>query len=623
MMNGHHHADKKCTSATCCSPSKIWKAIQTAIATDDKDGIVKLCQQDPDRTVQVKDVLLTSRLHNDASLYPPSHKHRVLQFDKSIRREATTLFGKSVTDLNALQVALFQEKEDMGLQVLTFLRQHAAQPSEIQSFVNHVWGQRNTSLHLACYYGMPRLVRLLLELGADPNAVNERQIKPIDCSKDPECRAAIENAMAAATVTVITPPQSPTVRKSPSPSAKALKRPGSPIESAMTLKSSKIRTTKPDTMTLMLKSGPMVTEPGTSLSPPVVASKGVDAETQTDRIAGPAIPSFLQQTLDPEALDCGKLVVVGQGGTFIPLGQAPDKPQGDLLDNSGTGQAPLSVALGQAPDKPGSVDQASDTSTGQVSLSVLAAQAPDNLASLAQEPSLCEQAPDLKEDTSCKDQGPTLLTEQASADCNEQGPPLVEQAHSIWRDQGPSLAEQVPSFGNDQGPPILVQASFTGSDQGNSLARQPPSIWSDQGPSLTDSICKEQGPPPLLDQVTDTRKLAPDTRSNPSDHVPDTSTVRKIASDDDQAWKQAPDGSPFLWTRRQASDGVPAGHLGTRHRPFHDPGEDARTTAVTPLHYLVIQTLLLAAAEHRSLFHGHPTRTTDYGLFGAQPVAVS
>ncbi|KAI7884659.1 hypothetical protein K492DRAFT_158061 [Lichtheimia hyalospora FSU 10163] len=187
---GHQHESKKCTSASCCSIHKIWKAIQNIIATGDKQAWKQL-SQDPDRIAHVKHALLSSRAHNDVSMYPASHKHKVLQFDKHLRAEATRYFGKAVTDLNALQVALFHRNEAMACSLVTFLRQYA-EPNELQSFLNHVWGERNTSLHLACFYGMPRLVRMLLDIGVSPDAVNARQLKPADCCKHPGCLASLK-----------------------------------------------------------------------------------------------------------------------------------------------------------------------------------------------------------------------------------------------------------------------------------------------------------------------------------------------------------------------------------------------------------------------------------------------
>ncbi|KAI7857214.1 hypothetical protein BDC45DRAFT_44158 [Circinella umbellata] len=195
IPRNHGGQHKKCNPTTCCSPSKIWRAIQTAIATDDKEGLT-LMFKSQERIPHIKNVLVKERNINDASALPPSHKHRVLQFDKTVRLNATKKFGKSVTDLNGLQVALFYGREDIACQLLHFLRQHAS-PAELNSFLGHVWGKGNSSLHLACFHGMPRLVQLLLEMGADPHVTNAYHFKPADCCKDPGCLAVLEKATVA------------------------------------------------------------------------------------------------------------------------------------------------------------------------------------------------------------------------------------------------------------------------------------------------------------------------------------------------------------------------------------------------------------------------------------------
>ncbi|ORZ18027.1 hypothetical protein BCR42DRAFT_244291 [Absidia repens] len=186
---GHHHAKKKCTSATCCSPSRIWKSIQQLIGENNKQDLIKLCQ-DPNKAVHVLRVLLTSRLTNDASLYPASNKHRVIQLvaDGStpgmsplqFRATVNATFGKTATDLNALQLALFHRNEGIACYLLQLIRQHASD-KDMGLFVNHLWGKRNGSLHLACFLGMPRVVQLLLEMGVSPDAVNGKLKTPLDC----------------------------------------------------------------------------------------------------------------------------------------------------------------------------------------------------------------------------------------------------------------------------------------------------------------------------------------------------------------------------------------------------------------------------------------------------------
>ncbi|KAI8339156.1 hypothetical protein BC941DRAFT_329064, partial [Chlamydoabsidia padenii] len=170
-----NHAKQKCTSATCCSPSRLWRSIQQLIGQNNKQDLIKLCQ-DPNRSTHVLQVLLSSRLTNDASLYPASHKHRVIQLPV----EAHATLGKPGTDLNALQLALFHRHEGIAFYLLRLIRQHATE-KERTLFVNHLWGTRNGSLHLACYLEMPRVVKLLLEMGVKPDATNGKLKVPLNC----------------------------------------------------------------------------------------------------------------------------------------------------------------------------------------------------------------------------------------------------------------------------------------------------------------------------------------------------------------------------------------------------------------------------------------------------------
>ena len=49
-------------------------------------------------------------------------------------------------------------------------------------------GDGRTALHEAASQGSEPLVRLLMEFGADPNAMTERNVKAIDCTRDPKLR---------------------------------------------------------------------------------------------------------------------------------------------------------------------------------------------------------------------------------------------------------------------------------------------------------------------------------------------------------------------------------------------------------------------------------------------------
>ncbi|KAI9317572.1 ankyrin repeat-containing domain protein [Dichotomocladium elegans] len=179
---------QQCGSASCCSPLRIWRTVQIFIQEDNKDDFIRLCERTP-TDVMVR-VLLNSRVSNNPTLYSPSQKSRVIQFSPTVRQEAVRKFGKSATDLNAVQLALLthSHKSSLALTLLTVLKQHAT-PAESRLFVNHVWGQGNTTLHLACFFNLPHLVRLLLDMGANPTARNIRMFSPVDLATGEECLA--------------------------------------------------------------------------------------------------------------------------------------------------------------------------------------------------------------------------------------------------------------------------------------------------------------------------------------------------------------------------------------------------------------------------------------------------
>jgi hypothetical protein len=176
-----NHAKQKCTSATCCSPSRIWRSVQLLIGENNQQGLFDLCH-DPVRGPHVLDVVVSSRLANNPALYLASNKHRVLRLDP----DGVALFGKSATDLNALQMALFHRHEDVACTLLELVRDHAV-ARDRRLFVTHTWGKRNDSLALACYLGMAKVVKLLLEMGVKPQGM------PLQCAV--ECRPLVEQAL--------------------------------------------------------------------------------------------------------------------------------------------------------------------------------------------------------------------------------------------------------------------------------------------------------------------------------------------------------------------------------------------------------------------------------------------
>ncbi|KAG2216876.1 hypothetical protein INT45_009407 [Circinella minor] len=201
LNNNNNNTQKQCTSTSCCSPLRLWRTLQTIIHNDSKDEFSRLCETTP--TELITRVLLTSRLSNDPALYSPSQKSRVIQFPIHVRQEAVRKFGKPVTDSNPIQLALVLKNPLIAFQLLIFLKSNAT-VQELSQFLNHTWGQRNTTLHLACFWNMSKLVRLLVDLGADINARNTRLVLPVDCCTNNECLALLSITTIPTTTTTTT-----------------------------------------------------------------------------------------------------------------------------------------------------------------------------------------------------------------------------------------------------------------------------------------------------------------------------------------------------------------------------------------------------------------------------------
>ncbi|KAK4510287.1 epoxide hydrolase, soluble (sEH) [Mucor velutinosus] len=167
---------KGCNSASCCSPAKLWRTLQSLVKGDDKKELIKFFKDD--RLEHIVRVALTSRITNDAALYPPSQQHKVIRLTAT--RESMLCLGKSFTDLNLLQLALMTSSESTVMALLAQLKLHAT-PAQLKHFINHVWGQGNTSLHLAVFLKRHLVVKALLDLGCLSDVSNARNKRAVDC----------------------------------------------------------------------------------------------------------------------------------------------------------------------------------------------------------------------------------------------------------------------------------------------------------------------------------------------------------------------------------------------------------------------------------------------------------
>ena len=112
-------------------------------------------------------------------------------YDEEILKDAQALLGKSTSNLNLLQIAIFLGDEEIALEILKYVAEMAHELGSkkiLMEFMGKMWGESNTSLHLASFHGMSELVKLLLICGANIRKVNDRKYKAVDCADDDQTR---------------------------------------------------------------------------------------------------------------------------------------------------------------------------------------------------------------------------------------------------------------------------------------------------------------------------------------------------------------------------------------------------------------------------------------------------
>ncbi|KAF9948880.1 hypothetical protein BGZ72_009242 [Mortierella alpina] len=154
----------------------LWKQMLDAIEQEDRQELERVLHAF-DFAIVIQ-TLVTWNLSNTDGQY----KH-----DPDVLLDARELLGPSVDHLNLIQIACFLFNEDLALDLLNFV---AKASEELESkkilyeFMGKMWGDGNTTLHLASFLGMADLTKRLLDLGANVYKMNDRKYKPVDCADE-------------------------------------------------------------------------------------------------------------------------------------------------------------------------------------------------------------------------------------------------------------------------------------------------------------------------------------------------------------------------------------------------------------------------------------------------------
>ncbi|KAF9171571.1 hypothetical protein BGX21_002356 [Mortierella sp. AD011] len=160
------------------SPSTVplWKQMLSAIEQEDRAEL--------DRILHAFDFAIVVQTLVTWNLSNTDNKYR---HDPDVLLDAKELLGPTVDHLNLIQIACFLFNEEMALDMLNFV---AKASEELESkkilyeFMGKMWGDGNTTLHLASFLGMADLTKRLLDLGANVYKMNDRKYKPVDCADE-------------------------------------------------------------------------------------------------------------------------------------------------------------------------------------------------------------------------------------------------------------------------------------------------------------------------------------------------------------------------------------------------------------------------------------------------------
>lgn len=162
-------------------PVELELTIFKSVDEGARENLLKLFANDNCQT-EVLQVVLTTTIPNHDGQY--GH-------DEDVKHDAAELLGTSVENLNAIQIAAIMGEDEIALDILEFvvsITEDIGAKKVLNEFVGRVWGDGNTLMHLASFYGMSTLVQRLLSLGASRNRRNSRGYRPVDCVDDFETR---------------------------------------------------------------------------------------------------------------------------------------------------------------------------------------------------------------------------------------------------------------------------------------------------------------------------------------------------------------------------------------------------------------------------------------------------
>lgn len=97
-----------------------------------------------------------------------------------------------------MHIAVLLGHEDVAIAFLDFvikITDEIQAKKVLYEFMGRVWGDGNTTLHLASFMGMNELVTIMIELGAATGKSNNQKYKPVDCAGDDLTRNVFETVV--------------------------------------------------------------------------------------------------------------------------------------------------------------------------------------------------------------------------------------------------------------------------------------------------------------------------------------------------------------------------------------------------------------------------------------------